>query len=233
MTIKQDSESSDLLIKGSRNIANPEETPSGEKISIWLAGSILFFLLFMFAVAGLIVHKVYFKPPVVHTAAERDLIKYKAAIKKNPKDAEAHVGLAGIYLEAEQTDKAIEELNTAIKLDPHSWDARFELGMAYEALNKTDEAAHQFWLAASADPNNEYAFYQLGRLYHKQKLYGQAIQAYKKTLKINPTLADIHYYLGQCYEETNKRELAKREYKEALKYGDSSPEAKKALKRLK
>ncbi|MBE0448026.1 MAG: tetratricopeptide repeat protein [Actinobacteria bacterium] len=233
MTIEQDSESSDFFKDDFRNTAGPEATPPGDRISIWLAGSIIIFLLLMFVIAGLIVQRVYYKPPVVRTAIERDLLRYKTTIKNNPKDAEAHVGLASIYLEIGQPDKAVKELNTAIKLEPRSWNARFELGMAYDALNKTDEAARQFWQAIAIDPSNEYAFHQLGRLYHKQKQYDRAIQAYKKTLGINPTLADTHYYLGQCYEKTNKKELAKREYKEALKYVDNKyPEAERALKRL-
>ncbi|MDP2212191.1 MAG: tetratricopeptide repeat protein [Candidatus Aquicultor sp.] len=231
MTRTKDPENSEFFRDGIDEETDLQKQP-GQKISIWLAGSIIFFLLLVFVISALIVQRVYFQPPVIRTAVERELLKHKTAIKNNPNNAEAYVGLAGVYLEVEQPDKAIKELEKAIRLEPRSWNARFELGMAYEALGKPEEASSQFWKAAAIDPNNEYSFYQLGRLYHKKRDYGQAIQAYKKTLKVNATLADVHYYLGQCYEKTNKKSLAKQEYEEALKYVDSYPEAEKALKLL-
>ncbi|HEY3374162.1 MAG TPA: tetratricopeptide repeat protein [Candidatus Aquicultor sp.] len=231
MTSDKDTDFRDVLTRDfdTETIDNPQ---TGEKVSLWLALSIIFLLIVVFGVSALIVQRVYFKPPVIRTAVERDLIRYTDAIKQNPRDAESYVGLAGVYLEIEQPRKAIDALNTAISLKPRSWNAHFEMGMALDANGQTSDAVGHFWQAAAIDPNNELSHYQLGRLYEKQRLYGQAIQAYKDTLRINPTLSDAHYYLGSCYEKTNKRGLAKQEYREALKYVDNYPEAEKALKRL-
>lgn len=204
-----------------------------EKISLWLAGSIIFFLIIVFAVSGLIVQRVYFEQPVARTAVERDLLRHKDAISKNPRDAEARIGLAGVYLEIEQPRKAVSELEKAIALKPRSWNAHFQMGIALEALDRQGDAITHLWQAAAIDPTNELAYYQLGKLYHSQKVYGQAIQAFKSTLRINPTLSDAHYYLGVCYERTNKFELARNEYREALRYVERYPEAEKALERLK
>ncbi|MDI6717134.1 MAG: tetratricopeptide repeat protein [Actinomycetota bacterium] len=207
-------------------------TRSENGISLWLAGLIVCSLILIFVIAGLIVRTVYFQPPKIRTAVERELYKYRDAINKNPNDSDAYIGLAGVYLEINQPQKAIDMLNKAIKISPNSWSAEFEFGLAYDALGKTDDAISHFWQAANINPGSELAFYQLGKLYMRKKLYGQAIQAFKKTIRINPTLADAHYYLGYCYEKTNKIELAKNEYREALKYITDYPEAKKALKRL-
>jgi len=232
MTHEEDTELSDFFKTGVDEQAGRQETKTEERISLWLAGSIILFLVIVFAVAALIVQKVYFQPPVVRTAVERDLIKYKEAVKLNPRDAEAYVGLAGVYLEIEEVDKAIGQLDKAIEIEPRSWNAHFELGMAYISKQEPNIAASHFWQATSIDPNNELAFYQLGKLYQDQKQYGQAVQAFQRTLKINPTPADAHYFLGCCYEKTNKSDLAIKEYREALKYVQSYPEAEKALKRL-
>lgn len=210
-----------------------QENPLSDEISLWLAGSIILFLILVFFVVGLIVRKVYFQPPVIRTAIERDIFRYRETIKNNPRDSEAHVGLASIYNEIEQPKKAVRELNTALALNPRSWNAHFELGIAYEAMGEPGNATSHFWRAANIDPSNELAFYQLGRLYEKQKDYNRAVQAFKKTLEINPTLADAHYHLGRCYEATNKADLAKQEYREALRYIKGYQEAEEALKRLK
>jgi len=231
MTSQKDSENAKEAEKDLDTATNSAETRS-EEISLWLAGTIVFFLILVFVVAGLIVHKVYFQPPVIRTAVERDLVRYQAAIKSNPKDAGAYIGLAGVYLQTEQPEKAIKELNTALEIKPRSWNAHFELGMAYDAIGEKNNAISHFWQAASIDPENELAFYQLGMLYSKQKKYTQAIEAFKTTLRINPTLADAHYFLGRCYEDTGKVDNAKNEYRDALKYVTNYPEAKKALEKL-
>lgn len=232
MTSEKDKDFEEFFKTDFKESEKPKKSRPEEIISLWLAGSIIFFLALIFVIAALIIHKVYFQPPTIRTAIERDLVKFKTAIKNNPRGAEAYVGLAGIYLELEQPKKAIGELNKAIELEPRSWNANFELGMAYDALDEADEAVSYFWKAAAIDTDNELAFYQIGKLYKKQELYGQAIQAFRRTLKLNPTLSDAHYYLGFCYEKTDKIELARREYREALKYVDKYPEAEKALRRL-
>lgn len=233
MTSKKDLDTTELLEHNLSNIANEEVVQPGEQISIWLVGAVTLFLIILFVITGLIVHWVYFQQPTVRTAIERDMLKYREAIKKNPRDADAYIGLADVYLEMQDPQSALNMLNKAIEIQPKSWNAQFEMGRAYEAQGKTNEAINHYAQATAIDPYYELAFYQLGRLYQKQKSYGQAIQAYEKTLKINPTLADAHYYLGNCYEKTNKIELAKSEYRESLKYVTDYAEAKEALKRLK
>lgn len=233
MTIGRDSESLGFLDEDFDDTRGQGEARSEDKISIWLAGSIIFFLIAVFAISALMVNKIYFQPPKIRTAVEKDLVKYRAAIKDNPNDADAYIGLADVYLSIEQPKNAVKALNKALEIEPRSWNTHFGLGLAYKSMNDVDKATTHFLKAAAIDPNNEFAYYQLGRLYQDEKNYGEAIQAYKKSLKVNSTLSDVHYYLGQCYEETNKIDLAKQEYREALVYVDSYPEAEKALARLK
>ncbi|MCL6472681.1 MAG: tetratricopeptide repeat protein [Firmicutes bacterium] len=222
----------DSGITNSDSIDYEAEKPA-EEISLWLVGGVVLFLILMFLITALIVQRVYFQPPVARTAIEKDLLKYKAAIKKNPRNAEAYIGLADVYLEMQDPQSALKNLERAVRLKPNSWNAHFEMGRAYDALGKEGEAIKHFTKAANIDPYNELGFYQLGRVYQNQKNFGRAIEAYKKTLKVNPTLADAHYYLGNCYERTNQIDLAKKEYQEALKYVTDYTEAKKALERLK
>src|SRR5438046_5914967 len=46
----------------------------------------------------------------------------------NPRDADAHVQLALLYLQRRQEAKALEHLNKAIEIDPLEIDANYELG---------------------------------------------------------------------------------------------------------
>ncbi len=232
MTIDKDSDITEPVGQDSGEATHEGVARSAEEISIWLVGMVVLFLILIFVVTGLIVHRVYFQPQVARTAIERDMLKFKEAINKDPNDADAYIGLADVYLEMQDPQSAINMLDKAVKLNPKSWNAHFEMGRAYDAQNKTSKAIDQFTQATMTDPYNELAFYQLGRLYQKQKSYGQAIQAYQRALKINPTLADAHYYLGYCYEKTNEIELAKSEYHETLKYVPDYVDAKEALKRL-
>ena len=66
------------------------------------------------------------------------------AIRKNPKNAEAHYSLGGIYNYLNEYEKAAESFRTAIKLDPVHFNAHYSLGFTYEHLNRKEDAEEEF-----------------------------------------------------------------------------------------
>jgi tetratricopeptide (TPR) repeat protein len=205
---------------------------SEEKISRLQVSIVAVLFLIMFITAGFVIKSIYFKPSVVRTSAEREILQYQGAIDNNPNNAGPHISLAGVYMDNGEPEKAITELNRALALDPQSWKADFMMGLAYEALEKYDDAIDFYLKASKLNPKNEYAYYQLGKLYQKRGLHKVAINYLRKALSVDPNLADVHYNLGVCYEKTGRKDLAKIEYTETLKYVNDFKEAKDALKRL-
>jgi tetratricopeptide (TPR) repeat protein len=211
----------------SQDVAEPEERISRLQVSV-----VVVLFLIMFVTAGFVIKSIYFKPPVVRTSAEREILQYQGAIDNNPNSAGPHISLAGVYMDNGEPEKAITELNRALALDPQAWKANFMMGLAYEALEKYDDAIEYYVKASKINPKNEYAYYQLGKMYHKRGLHKVAINYFRKALSVSPNLADVHYSLGVCYEKTGRKDLAKIEYTETLKYVNDFKEAKDALKRL-
>ncbi|MGB7190766.1 MAG: tetratricopeptide repeat protein, partial [Acidobacteriaceae bacterium] len=65
-------------------------------------------------------------------AADREKAaqEFEAAIRLNPKDAEAHLGLGKLELQTGDGKKAVAELATAVRLEPDNAEARSELAAA-------------------------------------------------------------------------------------------------------
>lgn len=63
---------------------------------------------------------------------EQEIERYKATIRRDPKNAAAHSMLGDVYLRIKRYDDAIRELEEALKLDPMSQSDRYKLRLAME-----------------------------------------------------------------------------------------------------
>jgi tetratricopeptide (TPR) repeat protein len=73
----------------------------------------------------------------------------------NPKDADAHVQLALIYLQRKQEAKALEHLNRAIEIDTDEIDANYELGKIARQSGNLQAALNHF--AIVVEQNDKHA----------------------------------------------------------------------------
>lgn len=205
---------------------------SAEKVSPILAG-IIFLLLIAILIFGVIIVKsVFFGPKVPQTAVERDVLKYEAEVKANPRDAEAYTNLGFAYFRLGKNEEAIKELRKAIKLDPKSATPHYYLALLYQAQGNIEKAIGELNLVVKLNPRHELAYFCLGKIYFDRKEYDKAVEAFKKSIEISPVTADTHYYLGMTYEMMGYKELAIKEYQEVLKYLPDHEKAGQALRRL-
>lgn len=80
------------------------------------------------------------KPPR-YADAEKS---YREAIKLNPKEARAYLGLGRLYAAQERVDDSIAAFKKAIELKPKLAEAYFNLGIIYVATGKKDAAQEQY-----------------------------------------------------------------------------------------
>jgi len=200
--------------------------------SVWLVRVIVVLFIAALVLSGLIVKAVFFTKKVPRTAVERDLMKYQAAVKKNPSDWQSRISLGLTYYTMEDYESAIRDLKLAIKLKPRASNGHYYIALAYLGKKDTEKAVKELESAIELDTQHDLARYQLANIYMKQNKYEQAITQLKKCLEINPVDANYHYSLGLAYEKTNHKSLAKKEFQEALKYVPDFEEAKEALRRL-
>lgn len=135
------------------------------------------------------------------------------AVKKDPKNIDAHLLLGGLYSSMKLYPKALAEYNKVMKLQPGNTEAPLYIGALYSEQKQSDTAVKYF---ESLIKNPEYttpylAHYYIGRVRAEQseaKYQKAAEDAFKKSLKLKPDFADALLSLGALYARQNKEEKA-------------------------
>ncbi|CAI2717450.1 tetratricopeptide repeat protein [Nitrospina watsonii] len=69
---------------------------------------------------------------------------FKQALEKNPKNAEAHYNLGGVYNYQGRYEDAEKSFQLALRYDPAHMDAHYSLGYTYEQMGNVDKAHREF-----------------------------------------------------------------------------------------
>ena len=72
------------------------------------------------------------------------LVEFGAALRLDPRDGDAHLGVGQIYLNAGRTAEAVDALRRATELKPDSIDAEYALATALTRLGNERDAARYF-----------------------------------------------------------------------------------------
>jgi tetratricopeptide (TPR) repeat protein len=80
------------------------------------------------------------KPPR-YADAERS---YREALKFNPKEARAYLGLGRLYAAQDRADDSLAAFKKVIELKPKMAEAYFNMGVIYFAVGKKDAALEQY-----------------------------------------------------------------------------------------
>jgi tetratricopeptide (TPR) repeat protein len=89
---------------------------------------------------------------------------YRAALRIEPRDAEALNNLGLVYSAAGLFDQAAEQLRAALEIEPRYPEAAYNLGLAYRALGRPRAAAEMFAVALELAPDLDPAREQLSQL---------------------------------------------------------------------
>jgi tetratricopeptide (TPR) repeat protein len=137
-------------------------------------------------------------------------------------DAETALAEGNKYLEAIETEKAIDALKQAVKLNPDLAEAYFQLGIAYSLREKELENA-QVVVEEEATPTKK------GKkdepvLSDSDKAFENAAKAYEKILKKDAKNAAAHFNLGRSYNKLNKDKEAEKALRQAVKLSPEDSE---------
>ncbi len=80
-------------------------------------------------------------------------IQLEEALKLNPKNSDAHLGMGRLYEKMGDKLKAIEEYKTALKYNKRNAYSYYRLGVLYEKLGNTAEAIKNLFYAVYYNPN--------------------------------------------------------------------------------
>lgn len=169
-------------------------------------------------------------PPLI----QKEMDKAKSDIEKNPKDVEARIRLANLYIGENMNTEAKLELEQVLKLNKNHIAGLTLLGTVYQTQGQDSKAVTYYKRAVAAAEKTEFkslniylyeAYYRLGSIYIKQKSYDKAIEVLKKDSELNPMDSDLLYQLGLAYLKKGDADAAILEFSEALKFVPNFAEA--------
>jgi len=150
------------------------------------------------------------------TETEKAVKYYEAAIKNDPSNPSAYVGLGQYYDGAGQDEKAKTNYEKALELDPGLTDVMGPLGIIYFQENQIGKAEDLIARSLADDSNNAESQFFLGLIRYKEGKNEQAVEALKKSISIDDDSAEAHYYLGAAYNRIGEEDNAIAEFEKSV-----------------
>ncbi|MGP8252494.1 MAG: FG-GAP-like repeat-containing protein [Terracidiphilus sp.] len=138
---------------------------------------------------------------------------FDAAVKRDPKFAQAEINYGIALLTLQKLDEARKALQAGIALDPNSAQAWYNLGLAQHAGNDLDGALKSFKQAAKLDPHDADSLYFVGACYQELKQYDNAIAAFQQALAVDPIHASAEYGIARSLQRSGKTDEAREHFK--------------------
>jgi protein O-GlcNAc transferase len=128
---------------------------------------------------------------------------------KTPAAAQSHYLLAQIYLDQNEPDKALAELNIAISLQPNYPEAYAAQGLIRKWQHHDTAAIAAFKKATALAPANFAAQYELGTAYLRTADASEAVAPLRQAAKLKPDDRATWYQLCTALQKAGKPEEAK------------------------
>ncbi len=150
-------------------------------------------------------------------------------IASDPKNAEAHAGLAIALINLNQLNDAATEAQAGFDLQRHDELVRIARGMVYGKQGKVSDALDEFHQAIKIDPKDVGAMVALSRFYISIDSLKSAEITLYQTQALNSK--DVRSYLGlaELYERQHIPDLAISQYEQAMKIDPNDERVHTAL----
>ncbi|WP_263770169.1 tetratricopeptide repeat protein [Propionivibrio soli] len=140
---------------------------------------------------------------------------YELALRRDPLNTDALLGLATIASRQGQRDRARAFYERALESDPT--DATAQAGLL-NAAGQSDPAMSEsrLKLALASQPNSPAVLFALGNLYAREARWSEAQQAYFQAYGTTPDNADFIFNLAVSLDHLRQSKLAAQYYRMAL-----------------
>jgi tetratricopeptide (TPR) repeat protein len=160
------------------------------------------------------------------------LDRYKAAVEKNPDDAESLSNLGQVLVRLDRTPEAIPYFQRAAAVLPGRWAYQFNLARALGLVGRTDEAIAGYRRAQQLFPDDYATTFNLAMVLHQKGDEASAVEQYQKAIALQPQDASFRKALGISYERLHKAPEAVAAYEEYLRLSPSASDADKVRARI-
>ena len=156
---------------------------------------------------------------------------FNEALRADPKNAVALIGLGDAYQRSGQFAEAEVALKKCLTYTPDSAPAYQTLGMTYFRSNRLTEAMSAFEESLKRDSKQALAHHYLGIIASRLKQGERAEKEFRTALAINPSFGEAHFNLAVLYVswEPPQWDKAREEYQSAMSKGVLPDEALEKL----
>jgi tetratricopeptide (TPR) repeat protein len=138
--------------------------------------------------------------------------EFRAAVKANPKEPNAHFGLGYLLWTQDQFEEAATEFQAELANVPDSAQALAFLADTDIHLGKPEDALPLAEKAVQIDATIAKAHVDLGILYADHGRQDDAVKEFKAAIKLTPNDQDPHWRLARLYQAMGKGDEAKAEF---------------------
>lgn len=149
---------------------------------------------------------------------------FRAAVKANPKEPNAHFGLGYLLWTQKQYPEAVTEFQAELANDPRHAQAALYLGDAYLQLNQPDQARPVLTKAVELNPDMWLGHLDLGIIDSDAGHNNQALAELQTAERLKPDEVNVHWRLGRLYRTMGRKDEAKAELEKASKLNKAADE---------
>lgn len=146
---------------------------------------------------------------------------YEQALRGDPKNTDALLGLATIAARQGQAERAQDFYLRALESDPN--DATAQAGLINaRGLANGELAESRLKTALSNQPDSTALLFALGNLYSRQARWSEAQQAYFRAYSTDPDNADVIFNLAVSLDHLHQSKLAAQYYQRAVNTAEAA-----------
>jgi tetratricopeptide (TPR) repeat protein len=169
-----------------------------------------------------------------YTQAQRDDFRerarksYEQALRLEPKNAAARLGLARLYFDMNDYAHAVAMYQKGLKQDPKNVVLLYELGMVHARAKEWDAALAHLKAAFDLDPTNKECATTLGHCLARSGRIDEALDVFRRTVGE----ARAHYNLARMLHHMDHDDLCRQHLDMALRADPQLVEARDMLVQL-
>jgi tetratricopeptide (TPR) repeat protein len=143
------------------------------------------------------------------------ILEFRAAVKANPKEPNAHFGLGYLLWTLKQYQEAAQQFQAELDNDPEHIQSMLYLADAQIQMNQMQSAAPLLTKALKSNPASSMGHLDLGIVYSETGHNEDALRELRTAAKLAPEDVTAHFRLGQLYRSMGKTDEAKAEFDKA------------------
>lgn len=140
---------------------------------------------------------------------------FRAAIKANPREANAHFGLGYLLWTLKQYKEAAAEFQAELANDPGHMQSMLYLADTEIQTNQMEAARPLLEKVVAHSPELSLGHLDLGILYSEDGRNEDALREMTEAAKLLPDDVNVHWRLGRLYRTLGNKEAAKAEFDKA------------------